>query len=165
MNNLKEFRQLMEMTQEELANEIEVGLEAYQGYENGERLPNVGIAIEIAETLLCEVRDIWGTDFEEKADDYRENMKYLKELEKQGQRSIEEEEIKLWREFRENEGRNLTYREATSKGRFDLYADCFTLEELAENWEIDDEEELEELLSYEGDDILILKNGIIVQYN
>ena len=155
-NNLKEMRNLNQMTQSEVSEMIGVTLNTYQNYENGFTLPRVDTAINLADTLICEVEDIWGLELELKAQDYRKNMKYKKELEAQG-KTPDEEDIKLWREFREDEGYNLTLKEATDKHRFELFPNEHDLAKLAKSWGLSSDD-LEN-----GEDIIILTQGIIIQ--
>lgn len=58
-NKLKERREALHLTQKEVADRVGIAVQVYQRYEYGERLPQVDLAIKIAQTLNSTVEKIF----------------------------------------------------------------------------------------------------------
>lgn len=58
-NNLKEKRLIKKITQQELANSIDISISQLANIENNRSIPSVEIAIKIAKKLDCIVEDIF----------------------------------------------------------------------------------------------------------
>ena len=58
-NNLKKIRLKKKITQQKLANNIEVSISQIANIENNRSIPSVEIAIKIAQTLDCIVEEIF----------------------------------------------------------------------------------------------------------
>ena len=58
-NELKQHRKFHWLTQQEVATKAKIPLRTYQSYEQGERLPNVKVAIRIAKVLKTLPDDLW----------------------------------------------------------------------------------------------------------
>lgn len=58
MNGLREVRMRRGMTQAELATAVGVAPHTISRYEDGNRSPNVGMLMALAQTLKCRVDDI-----------------------------------------------------------------------------------------------------------
>ena len=59
-NNLKEKRKALNLTQKQVAEKCGIQWQVYQRYEQGLRLPNVLLAIKIANALKTPVEALWG---------------------------------------------------------------------------------------------------------
>lgn len=59
-NNLKEKRKALNLTQKQVAELVGTQWQVYQRYENGTRLPNVLLAIKVANALKTSVEALWG---------------------------------------------------------------------------------------------------------
>ena len=57
---LKERREKLGYTQEQVAEKAGISLRAYKMYESGERIPRADVAIRIADTLGVSVKTLWG---------------------------------------------------------------------------------------------------------
>lgn len=60
MNTLKKLRLKKGLTQIELAEKAGITVRCYQQYENGERQPRAGTAIQLAKLLHSSVEKLWG---------------------------------------------------------------------------------------------------------
>ena len=58
-NELKEYRNYLHLTQKELASKAKVPLRSYQSYEQGERLPNIKVALRISKVLETSLSELW----------------------------------------------------------------------------------------------------------
>lgn len=58
-NNLQETRNNSHMTQEELANQVDVSIQTIQSIEKGKYIPSDSLALNIAQSLNKEVADIF----------------------------------------------------------------------------------------------------------
>lgn len=58
-NRLKERREALNLTQKEVADHVGIAIQVYQRYEYGERLPQVNVAITIAEILKSTVEELF----------------------------------------------------------------------------------------------------------
>lgn len=59
MNNLKERREELSLTQKQVADTAKIGLRLYQYYEKDEKEPSVNTAIKIAEVLKTTVEKLF----------------------------------------------------------------------------------------------------------
>lgn len=59
MNRLKARRKELLLTQKRVAEKLGIKWQSYQQYEYGEKLPNVLLAIKIANTLKTTVDVLW----------------------------------------------------------------------------------------------------------
>ena len=60
--NLKYFRQIKNMTQQELADKIGISRQCYAHYEQGCRQPSIDVLRSICEVLECTADEIIGID-------------------------------------------------------------------------------------------------------
>ena len=60
--NLRIFRKLKNMTQEDVAKKINVTTAAYSNYEQGRRQPSIEVLRSICEVLECSADEIIGID-------------------------------------------------------------------------------------------------------
>ncbi|ALS03344.1 Cro/Cl family transcriptional regulator [Enterococcus silesiacus] len=58
-NNLQEIRSTTNMTQEELANQVDVSIQTIQSIEKGKYKPSDSLAVNIARSLNKDVTDIF----------------------------------------------------------------------------------------------------------
>lgn len=65
VNRLKEKRKEMKITQQKLANLIDISLSHYTNIEWNVNIPSVEIALKIAKELKCNVEDIFLLDKKE----------------------------------------------------------------------------------------------------
>lgn len=60
MNKLKARREELNLTQKQVAERIGIAQQAYQRYENTDRLPNVKVGIKISKALETTVEALYG---------------------------------------------------------------------------------------------------------
>ena len=65
VNRLKEKRKEMKITQQKLANLIDISISHYTNIERSDNIPSVEIALKIAKELSCNVEDIFALDKKE----------------------------------------------------------------------------------------------------
>ena len=58
MSNIKDLREGLHMTQQELGKKSNVSRVSIARYESGERIPSIAVAARIAEALGCTVNDL-----------------------------------------------------------------------------------------------------------
>lgn len=58
-NQLKEYRNHLHLTQQEIADRAKIPLRSYQSYEQGERLPNIKVALRISKALKTFPNELW----------------------------------------------------------------------------------------------------------
>ena len=59
LNNLEELRKRAGLTQQELSEAAEVSRKSINAIENGIYVPSTVLALKIAKTLKCEIKDIF----------------------------------------------------------------------------------------------------------
>lgn len=59
---LKERREELGLTQKQVAERCGIKEQAYQQYEYGKYLPNVLLAIKIADALEIDLKELWGVN-------------------------------------------------------------------------------------------------------
>jgi len=59
LNNLEELRKRAGLTQQELSEAAEVSRKSINAIENGIYVPSTVLALKIAKTLRCEIKDIF----------------------------------------------------------------------------------------------------------
>tara|TARA_B100000459_G_C8538309_1_gene183778 strand:+ start:266 stop:478 length:213 start_codon:yes stop_codon:yes gene_type:complete len=59
LNNLEELRKKAGLTQQELSEAAEVSRKSINAIENGIYVPSTVLALKIAKTLKCEIKDIF----------------------------------------------------------------------------------------------------------
>ena len=58
-NHLKEYRKKLTLTQEALANKVQVSRKSINAIENGVYIPSTVLALKVAEVLECSVHDLF----------------------------------------------------------------------------------------------------------
>ncbi len=58
-NHLKEYRKKLTLTQEALANKVQVSRKSINAIENGVYIPSTVLALRVAEVLECSVHDLF----------------------------------------------------------------------------------------------------------
>lgn len=58
MKNIKDRREALHLTQQELGEKASVSRVSIARYESGERIPDVDVAVRIASALGCTVNDL-----------------------------------------------------------------------------------------------------------
>ena len=59
LNNLEELRKSADLTQQELSESAEVSRKSINAIENGIYVPSTVLALKIAKTLKCSVKDLF----------------------------------------------------------------------------------------------------------
>lgn len=59
MNKIKEIREMQNLTQEEIAREINISLSSMRNIEKNRSIPNVYVAIELAKKLNTKVEELF----------------------------------------------------------------------------------------------------------
>ncbi len=61
LNNIKKYREKLNLTQKETAQRLGVAPQVFQRYEYGQQLPNVKIAIALAVILKTSVEELFNS--------------------------------------------------------------------------------------------------------
>lgn len=60
MNKLEHYRKKQGLTQEEVANKLNISVMSYYRYESGKRKPDVAIALKLEKVLHATTRQLFG---------------------------------------------------------------------------------------------------------